>query len=158
MADVLERNHTKKKGGKGVPPPPPPVAVDVDVTPVLQCGQMVICDLEPTPGGNGGIYITDGVLFLVAGNTYLINFQLKNGPLGQFSWDVQAVPFWAKKSKCPTQSGMPPGQFPSAPSVVGAILTVGANGVRGRSAVHFRLNMRDPANNAVFCDPIIINN
>lgn len=128
--------------------------IDVDVTPVNQCAQMVICDIDPTPGGGGGSYVKDGVLFLVGGKSYTIKFHLKNGPLGQFGWD--ADPFWARRAKCPDQSGMP-GQFSSC-NAANDTLTVDAKGVSGKSAVHFRLNMTDPNGNPVFCDPIIINN
>ena len=128
--------------------------IDVDVTPVDQCHQIVICDFDTTPGGNGGANVSDGVVFLKDGNSYQINFHLKNGPMGQFAWD--ADPFWARRQKCPTVSGMPP-QFPRC-TVAGRTMTVAANGVPGRSAVHFRLNMTDPAGNQVYCDPVIINN
>ena len=130
--------------------------IDVDVTPVDKSGSIVICDLDRKPGGNGGTYVTDGVFFLKGEDgPYVINFNLKNGgSMGQYTWD--ADPFWAQRSKCPKSSGMPP-QFTSC-SVAANTLTVNASGVNGRSAVHFRLNMRDPDGNPAFCDPVIINN
>jgi hypothetical protein len=144
MAPVLDKEHSTEL-----------VAIDVDVTPVNQCAQMVICDIDPTPGGGGGGHVTDGVIFLADGKDYTLVFHLKNGELGQFSWDVD--PFWARKSKCPTHPGTP-GQFPDQPQANGNDLTVTAKGVQGKSAVHFRLNMLDSGGNPVFCDPIIINN
>lgn len=151
--DTMTKPSQGNPGGKDVTSN---VTIDVDVTPVTAGGQIVLCDLAATPGGSGGTYVTDGVLFLSDGNTYQLNFHLKSGPLGQFTWDND--PFWAKKSKCPDKSGMPNGQFPSAPTVAGLVMSVGANGVPGKSAIHFRLNLKDPANQSVYCDPIIVNN
>jgi hypothetical protein len=129
--------------------------IDVDVTPVEKSGSIVICDIDRKPGGGGGNCVTDGVLFLPQEQApFAINFNLKNGPLGQYSWDSD--PCWAQRSRCPNSSGMPP-QFPSC-STNGGTLTVNANGVNGKSAVHFRFNMKDPNGNSVFCDPVIINN
>jgi len=156
MTTVLEKSRSSRKDRKGMPPPPQSITIDVDVTPVDQCAQMVVCDLDATPGGRGGSYVIDGVIFLANGSQYVLNFHLKNGPLGQFSWDTD--PFWARKSKCPTQKGMPNGQFPSAPTTSGSTLTVGAGGVPGKSAIHYRLNMLDAGGNPAFCDPIVINN
>ena len=153
MVALLKRGHAKRKHSKAELVT---VIIDADVTPVNECGEVVICDIEPTAGSGGG-YVKDGVIFLVDGQDYQLNLHLANSPtLGQFSWD--ADPFWAKKAKCPDKSGMPNGQFPSQPTVAGTTLTVGAKGVPGKSAVHFRLNMLDVAGNPVFCDPIIINN
>jgi hypothetical protein len=45
----------------------------------------------------------------------------------------------------------------SSVTVNGSKLTVTASGVRGRSAIHFRLNMTDPDGKQVYCDPIMIN-
>lgn len=141
------KEHGKPKEGAMT------TTIDLDVTPTDQSGEIVICDLDPTPGGSGGGNVVDGVVFLSNPGTYQINFRLRNGTMGNYSWD--ADPFWARRAKCPKASGMPP-QFPRC-SANGNMLTVDANGVPGRSAVHFRLNMLDPGGNPVFCDPIIIN-
>jgi hypothetical protein len=137
--------------------PKPIVDVDIDVTPGTPSGPVVICDLVATPGGNGGSHITDGVIFLDSSEDYRLHLHLKPGSSGQFSWAANA--FWSKKSKCPTRSQLTPtSQFPSPPTVTGYTLDVAANGIPGRSAIHFRLNMLDPGGNQLFCDPIIINN
>ena len=138
----------------------PRTPIDVDVTPVNQSGDIVICDLDPTPGGGGGGHVVDGVICLPfaapAANNFRINFRLRPGPLGQYNW-AGAAPFWARRSRCPTVAGVPP-QFP-AQGVAGGILTVDADRVAGpgQSGVHFRLNLTDPGGNQVYCDPIIIN-
>lgn len=143
---ILMKGHHGKGKDKGLVTD----RIDVDVTPVDQCAEMVICELDPSPGGAGGSYVTDGVLFLVDNKSYEIKFHLKNG----YSWDDD--PFWARRAKCPDRTGMP-GQFTSCTANNGT-LTVEARGIPGKSAVHFRLNMLDPDGNPVFCDPIIINN
>ena len=156
MSTVLERHRTTRKAHKRMTPRQT-VDVDVDITPVNSCGQVVICDLAATPGGSGGSHVVDGVIFLKSTEDYRLHLHLKPGPLGQFSWD--ADPFWSKKSKCPDRTGITPvGQFPSAPVANGYTLDVPVNGVPGKSAIHFRLNVLDPAGNPEFCDPIIINN
>jgi hypothetical protein len=157
MIALEDEDKTTGKGSTMGKPTVATVTVDVDVTPVDQSGQIVICDIDPTSGGKGGAHVDDGVIFLAADQDYQIDFHLKNGGnLGQYTWDSD--PFWAKKSKCPDRSGMPNGQFPNPPTVNGNVLSVGAKGVPGRSAVHFRLNLTDAQGNSAFCDPIIINN
>ena len=122
--------------------------IDVDVTPGPTGGDIVLCEID----GTEGPYYTGGVIFLKESDDYVINFNLKPGQGGRYTW--AADPFWARKGKCPTGPGL--GQFSSAiPS--GDTLTVKGPGQKGRSAVHFRLNLKDPSGNPVYCDPIMIN-
>lgn len=156
MADASTPRRTTKKVHKRTPAKPI-IDVDVDITPSIPCGPAVICDLAATPGGSGGDHVIGGVIFLNSSEDYRLHLHLVSGALGQFSWD--ADPFWSKKSKCPTKAGITPvGQFPSPPAANGYALDVAVNGVPGKSAIHFRLNMVDSNGNPVFCDPIIINN
>ena len=127
-----------------------PITIDMDVTPTLQANEIVLCDIDGTTSNN----FQDGVIFLDYPGDYELNFTLKNGPKGKYNWDTN--PFCAQRGRCPpTGSGMPP-QFSNA-TVSGSKLTVTAKGERGRSAVHFRLNMTDPNGKQVYCDPIMIN-
>ena len=157
MSTLEDEGKTSGKGSSMGKPIAATVTVDIDVTPVNQSGQIVICDLDPTPGGQGGSHVDDGVIFLANSEDYQIDFHLKGGgSLGQYAW--ASDPFWATKSKCPDQPGMPNGQFPDRPTINGNVLSICAKGVSGRSAVHFRLNLTDAQGNSAFCDPIIINN
>ena len=122
--------------------------IDVDVTPGPTGGEIVLCEIDGTEGPN----FTGGVIFLNGTIDYEINFNLKRGLNGRYTWD--ADPFWARKGKCPTGSGL--GQFSSA-TANGDTLTVRGPGEHGRSAVHFRLNLKDQNGRQVYCDPIMIN-
>jgi hypothetical protein len=124
--------------------------IDMDVTPTVQCDELVLCDIDGTPNQ----HFTDGVIFLDYPGDYELKFTLRIGPKGQYNWDQ--TPFCAQRGRCPpTGQGMPQ-QFSSV-TVNGSKLTVTASGVRGRSAIHFRLNMTDPDGKQVYCDPIMIN-
>ena len=142
---MSKQDKGKGKGTEGAVA----TTIDLDVTPTYQSGDIVLCDIDGTNGPN----FTDGVVFVAPAGSYVMNFTLKNGPLGQYNWDTD--PFWARRAKCPTGAGCPP-QF-SKPTVSGKTLTFAATGVPGKSAIHFRLNLKDPKDNSVFCDPIMIN-
>ena len=137
------REHSKGSEGAMA------TTINLDVTPTYQSGDIVLCDI----GGTNGPDFNDGVVFIGSGGSYVMNFTLRNGPMGQYSWDSD--PFCARRAKCPTASGMPP-QFSNV-SVSGNTLTVNAGASPGKSAIHFRLNLKDPRGNSVFCDPIMIN-
>lgn len=122
--------------------------IDVDVTPGPTGGDIVLCDIDGTEGPN----FTGGVIFLDGKTDYEINFNLKPGENGRYTWDTD--PFWARKGKCPTGPGL--GQFSSATPDKDKLTVLGP-GQQGRSAVHFRLNLKDPNGKKVYCDPIMIN-
>ena len=122
--------------------------IDLDVTPGPTGGDIVLCEIDGTEGPN----FTGGVIFLNGGTDYEINFNLKPGQNGHYTWDLD--PFWARNGKCPANKGL--GQFSSA-TANGGKLTVKGTGQHGRSAIHFRLNLKDQNGTSVYCDPIMIN-
>ena len=127
--------------------------VEVEVTPKLIQGPMVVCEIDPGPGSGGKV--KGGVIKLRRGADYQIVFELQDGdvPGLQFAQGGSNA-FWCDINTCPTSAGNNSNGQLTNPTVdsTGRKLTVDATPTAQKNAVHYRLNF----NNGCNFDPIII--
>ena len=125
--------------------------IEVHVTPELQQGSTVFCEIDRAPGTPGHL-VKGGAIKLPPGGQYEINFVLQPGQVPGLQFDAND-PFCADANNCPVP-GDNNAQY-SSPRVdpAGTKLTIDADPSPPRNAVHYRLNFT----NGTYCDPIIIN-
>lgn len=126
------------------------VAVSVDVTPMLQQGNEIFCEIDPSQG-TPGKFVKGGVIKLPAGGQFDLTYNLKAGDIPGLQFDA-ADPFCSDASTCPAP-GAQNGQYANPRVTAPTTLSVEAAPVPPRNAVHYRLNF----SNGTYCDPIIIN-
>jgi hypothetical protein len=124
--------------------------INVYVTPELQQGDAVFCEIDRAPG-TPGHFVRGGAVKLPAGGQYEINFILQTGQVPGLEFDAND-PFCSDPNTCPAP-GQNDGQYTNPRVTAPTTLTVDADPAPPRNAVHYRLNF----SNGTYCDPIIIN-
>lgn len=135
---------------------PTQVGLTVQVTPkivVTGTGE-VICEIDPAPG-TPPKYVKGGLIKLpVAGQPYMITFQLMTGDVPNLQFDT-LDPFWSSNS-CPTAAGNNGQLNPQTPCGPTS-LDVDATPQAPKNVLMYRLNFTQ-GGMPLYCDPIIINN
>ena len=151
MSDFDEKvmEHSKGSDATGA------VGLTVEVTPKLPItGNEIICEIDPAPG-TPRRYVRGGVIKLpVAGQPYVITFQLMPGEIPNLQYDT-ADPFWSSAT-CPTRSENDTQLGPQTPCSATS-LDVDATPRPPKNALRYRLNFTSNGTQ-LYCDPIIINN
>ena len=126
------------------------VAIGVDVTPKLQQGNSIFCEIDPSPG-TPGRFVKGGAIKLPAGGQYDLTFNLQPGDVPGLQFDDND-PFCSDRSNCPAP-GANDGQYSNPQVTSPTTLSVEATPAPPRNAVYYRLNF----GGGTYCDPIIIN-
>lgn len=132
------------------------VDLTVQVTPIMVVPgtSEIICEIDPATG-TPHKYVKGGLIKLpVAGQPYVITFQLLAGDVPNLQFDT-ADPFWSSAT-CPTGPGND-GQLNPVTPCSAMSLDVDATPQPPKNALMYRLNFTQNGT-SLYCDPIIINN
>jgi hypothetical protein len=123
--------------------------VTIEVTPKLQQGSTVVCEIDPAPGSNP--HVKGGVIKLKKDDSYKLVFDIQPGDFAGVEFDTNGA-IWCDMNSCPTGPGNNSNGQMKNPVVGPATrLSVDVDPDGTKNAVHYRLNF-----NVGNYDPIII--
>lgn len=130
-------------------------SMGIELTPVLQIGNTVVCEVDPKAGGGGSGKVKGGVINLKKRDSYQLEFEIKDGnpPNLKFA-PAGDDAFWCGTGTCPTSKGNGSGGVLYNPTVTasGSKLTVDVDSSPSSGIYFYRLNFDNGGN----FDPIII--
>lgn len=128
--------------------------VGIIVTPVLQSGENVACEVNAAAGSSSNV--KGGMVKLKGGKEYDLQFALPSpNDLGLSFMPDGDDAFWCCTDECPTEEGNGSGGWLSNPTVSADQLTLTVNAAPpngGKGMIFYRLNF----DNGSYFDPIII--